>query len=175
MYYLRKLSNLATVSKINKLSSIDDIPSDVLKQELATSGNTLSFWKCNTLDNTDDAIKAILLSGTKIEKCRFIVFDDNMLDRYSIKRDFDEPGKTGYIGFENLHVNLCGLTYKSIGSILTLLQQVVNNQSLTFILERKDVKEKIAEVCAAGLLNEEATDEHLMGDIEKYHLKTIGN
>lgn len=66
MRYVRKLSKKSNLFKIKDTTSNNDIDADVLKQELSTSGNTLSFWKCENSEDLKDAMKAILLSTTGI-------------------------------------------------------------------------------------------------------------
>lgn len=170
MYYIRKLSKLTTIAKIKNSESINEVPADLLKQELPTSSNTLSFWKCESLENTKDAMKAILLSTTGIEKSQFIIFDDDMLDKCGIRRDTSEEGKTGYAGFSNLHVNFCDLTYGKIGQIILMIKDIHNKQELIPSLSKDQVKECIKEVCSAGLLDTAKVDEHLLADIQKYGL-----
>lgn len=170
MYYIRKLSKLSTVTKIKNLSDIMDTPADLLRQEWSTSKNTLSFWKCESLTDTKDTLKAILLSSTGIEKSKFIIFDDIILDKYEIRRDYSEEGKTGYLGYEKLHVNLCELTYGKIGNIISMTKHILNDEQLIIELSRENVKAYIKEVCDAGLINIEKTNDNLLADIEKYRL-----
>ena len=170
MYYIRKLSKPNTVNKLKNMSNIEDAPADLLKQEWPTKGNTLSFWKCESLNNTVDTMKAILLSSTGIEKSRFIILDDNMLDQYGIKRDFSEKGKCGYVGFEGLHVNFCELTYGKIGNIITLTKEILSMDKMVIDLSRDSVKTYIKEVCDAGLIDTEKINESLLADMKKYGL-----
>lgn len=170
MYYLRKLSKPNTVNKLKYMTSIADTPADLLKQEWPTKGNTLSFWKCESLTNTADTMKAILLSATGIEKSRFIILDDNILDKYGIKRDFSEKGKTGYVGFEGLHVNFCELTYGKIGSIISMTREALNMDQMVIDLTRENVKSYIKEVCDAGLVDPEKINDSLLSDMKKYGL-----
>ncbi len=170
MYYIRKLSKPNTVNRLRSMSNIKDAPADLLKQEWPTSRNTLSFWMCESLDNPVDTIKAIVLSATGIERSRFIIIDDDMLDKHEIKRDFSEKGKTGYIGFEGLHVNLCELTYGKIGSIISMTKEALGKEKMVIDLSRDTVKEHIKEVCDAGLIDTEQIHESLLADIKKYGL-----
>ena len=170
MYYIRKLSKPNTVNKLKYMPNIGNTPADLLKQEWPTKGNTLSFWKCESLDNIVDTIKAILLSTTGIEKSRFIILDDDMLDKYSIERDFSKKGKTGYLGFEELHVDFCNLTYEKIGGIIMLTKESLSMEKRVVDLSIDTVKEYIKEVCDAKLINIEEINEDLLKDIKKYKL-----
>lgn len=170
MYYLRKLSKPNTVNKLKNMPNIGNAPADLLKQEWPTKSNTLSFWKCESLDDTVDTMKAILLSATSIEKSRFIILDDDMLDKYGIERDFSKKGKTGYKGFEELHVDFCNLTYEKIGEIIVLTKESLNMEKRVIDLSREKVKEYIKEVCDAKLIDTSQMNEDLFKDIKKYDL-----
>lgn len=168
MFYIRKLSKKSNLFKIKSTETSANIAADVLKQELGTSGNTLSFWKCDNLDTIKDAIKAILLSTTSIETSQFIIVDDELLNKYQIEIDDTNEGITGYKGFENLHVDFCNLTYEKIGFILNMIKEVAEEEKRTPELKKDEVKRYIIEVKQAGLLNLENLRPELRSAIDKY-------
>lgn len=168
MYYIRKLSKKANLFKIQKSASKANIDADVLKQELGTSGNTLSFWKCDSLDKKEDTIKAILLSTTSIEASQFIIVDDQLLRKYHIQTDDSNKGITGYRGYETLHVDFCELTYEKIGMILDMIKEIADEKERTPELKKDEVKKYIMEIIDAGLLNEAVIRPELKKDIDKY-------
>lgn len=168
MFYIRKLSKKSNLYKIKSADTNATIVADVLKQELGTSGNTLSFWKCDSLDATKDAIKAILLSTSSIETSQFIIVDDELLNKYQIETDDTHEGITGYKGFENLHVDFCNLTYEKIGFILNMIKEIAEETNRIPELKKEDVKKYIVEVKEAGLLNQENMRPELLSAINKY-------
>lgn len=170
MFYIRKLSKLSTIDKLEDIDNVEDIPSDMLKQELPTTNNSLSFWKCESLDNSQDTIKAILLSAPRIEKTKLIIFNDDMFQSCNFRLDSSQEGTTGYSGFGYLHVDLCDLTYRKIGQILTLMKQVTNNKEWILELSKDQVKEYIREVCLSESLDKQKVNESLLYDIHKYNL-----
>jgi hypothetical protein len=167
MYYIRKIKN-SNLYKIKECESCEMIAADVLKQECNTTANTLSFWKCDSLTTMQDTIKAILLSTTSIETTQFIIIEDAQLEKFQIEIDFSELGKTGYLGFEKLHVNLCNLTYGKIGALLNIYKESVARTEFVPKLQKSDVKEYIREVKQAGLLNAEMVNPDLLKDINKF-------
>ncbi len=168
MFYIRKLSKKSNLFKIMDATSNSNIEADVLKQELGTTRNTLSFWKCDDITDLKNAMKAILLSTTSIETSQFIVISDEILDKYGIERNYDEKGITGYKGYENLHVNLCNLDYGKIGAILNIIKEISGNKDYIPELKRDDVKKYIMEVKRDGLLDENNIRPELKFAIEKY-------
>lgn len=168
MHYVRKLSKKSNLFKIKSAATNNDIDADVLKQELSTSGNTLSFWKCEKSENLKDAMKAILLSTTSIETSQFIIIEDSVLEKYGIETDDSEKGATGYKGFEDLHVNFCKLNYGQIGILLDVIKEIAVDETNTPELKREDVKNYIIEVREAGLLNEDGLKPELKSAIDRY-------
>lgn len=170
MFYIRKLSKLNTINKIKYANDVNDIPADVLKQEFPTTGNTLSFWKFESFDYLSDSITAILLSGRSIEKSKFIIVDDVLLNKYDLKTDFSEPGKTGYIGFEDTHVNICELTYGKIGNVLKMIKDIIDKDDYIREYNKDEIKQLIEIASVEGKIDFESLDEHLASDLSKYNL-----
>lgn len=168
MYYVRKLSNVPNLEKIRNSDNVGDLAADIVKQELGTTGNTLSFWKCDDLDNLCDTIKAILLSTTGIKTAQFFIVSDSVIEKYGFIMDDSQPGSTGYKGFEKLHTNMIELTYSKLGLILQMLQEVFKDPENTPKLDKGKVKSYIREVKKAGLLNDNALQEQLKKEIDRY-------
>lgn len=167
MFYVRKLSKKSNLFKIRDVS-LEKVEADVLKQELGTSRNTLSFWKCDDMSQLSDTIKAIILSTTSIETSQFIIVDDELLNKYGITIDETELGVTGYKGFEKLHVNLCDLNYEKIGNVLNMIREVSFDKTRIPELKREQVKTYIIEVRKNGLLDEDAIRPELKDAIDRY-------
>ena len=168
MYYIRKLSNNSNLSKIKNTDNVASLDSDILKQELATTGNALSFWKCEDLENQKDTMIAILLSGSHIKVSQFFILDDDMISKYGLELDDSKPGKTGYKGFQNLHVDIKSLTYRKIGIVLEMMQEAFQNEELTPKLGRLEIKQYLKEVKEAGLLDETQLDDNMKKAIANY-------
>lgn len=168
MYYVRKLSNNPNLLKIKNTTNIDDLEADILKQELGTTANKLSFWKCERREELVDTMKAILLSTTAIKSSQFYILTDDILEKYGLRMDDSEEGLTGYKGHEHLHVNMIGLNYYKIGLVLKMLNEVFQKSTYTPKIDKQTAKEYIMEVHQAGLLNIESVQESLRKDIIKY-------
>lgn len=168
MYYVRKMSNNPNYEKVKSTPDIGDMAADILKQELGTTNNTLSFWKCDSLDQNKDALKAILLSTTSIKTSQFYFLSDEIIEKYNLTMDDTEEGKTGYRGYEKLHVNMIDLNYSKIGRVLQMLYEVFNHPELTLKLHKAEIKKYIQEVAGDGLLNTDEIDDKLKHEIQKF-------
>ena len=172
MYYLRKLSSLSTPNKIKCAGCVADVPADLLKQELPTKYNTLSFWKFESFDCICDSIIAAILAGTSIGKTKFIIADDSLMDEYNLKCDYSELGETGYIGYDNMHVNVCELTYGKIGDVLRMMKAIIEKEEYLYELQKDDVKRLIKQAYTEGKVNQEKMHDQLVSDIVKYGLNS---
>lgn len=171
MYYVRKLSRRNSLNKIKCATSIEDIPADVLRLEMSTKENSLSFWKCDSLDeNLRDTIMAILFSTTSIDVSQFIIFSDELLRKYDIKINDDKAGQTGYKTPINLHVDFCELTYQKIGDILSMIKEILTSNALIPVLYKEEVKSYIRDGYASDCVDETMIREELLNDIKKYNL-----
>ena len=171
MYYLRKLSKLSTRDKLLTANKVEEIPADILKQEIPTTNNTLSVWGFETIDKKMDAVRAAILSSTGISKTDFIVFDDDLLKSSNILIDGTEMGQTGYLGFGNLHVNLCKLDYAAIGRVLEVMREVFTKEKYNeyyFQMSRAEVKTCIIDVYNEGLIDTQNINSQLLDDINKF-------
>ena len=128
------------------MQCVFEIESDILRQEFGTYGNTLSFWKCNDINDTIDAIKAILLSTSAIDDSRFIIIDQSIVSRYGLTMDDKVIGTTGYRGFENLHIDMTCLTYGKMGTVIKMLHEVVTDEQYTPIYRKDEIELFIKEV-----------------------------
>lgn len=166
MYYVRKMSKDKNYSRIKYTSNIDELGSDILKQEFSTQSNTLSFWKCENMENIETTIKAILLSSNKIEKCKMIIISSEIIEKYGLEVE-ENNGHTGYIGRENLHIDIKNLTYKKIGDMLRIYKDISANDTYSKDYTKEDVKRLIKEVYYESKLNFDILDKSFARDIKK--------
>lgn len=169
MYYVRKLSKPSSLYKIQTLEDIKTIYADFLGQDMRTTENTLSVWRSETLNpsDLDNAIKAALLTSSQVNATQFIILDSEELASANIITSNEKPGTTAYKGLENLHTDLCGLTYEKIGALLQLYKKVSANPERTPKIEKKRFKEIIVEANSLGVLDATVLQEHMQKEIAK--------
>ena len=167
--YVRKLSKTSSLYKIKELDDVKNLCSDFLGQEMRTSENTLSVWRSATLEGEDlnDAITAALLASSQVTTSQFLIIDSDALRDADIQTDDSQLGKTAYIGFENLHTNLCDLTYEKIGRLLQIYLRACNDESRTPKIEKDVFKKIILETNAKGVLNFTELQEHMQKAVQQ--------
>lgn len=166
MYYVRKMNKDQNYNRIKYTENIEELESDVLKQELSTQSNTLSFWKCENIENLETTVKAILLSSNKIEKCKVIFIDSKIIEQYGLEVK-ESRGKTGYLGHESLHIDIANLTYKKIGDMVRVYKDIFNESECSKDYKKDDVKKLIREVYDEKKLNFDILDKSFVRDIKK--------
>ena len=154
------MSKPTSLYKIKDAKDIATVPADFLGQELRTSQNTLSVWRCENMDDIgyQNAIKAALFASSDIIATQFIVLDSEMLKAAGIKTQ-DVEGKTSYAGLSELHTDLCELTYEKIGILLQIYQKASNLQGRIPKIEKKDFQDFVIEAHQNKLLDESGMDD----------------
>lgn len=168
VYYVRKLSKPANLYKIKESSDISQIPADFLGQEMRTQGNTLSVWRCGSIDEVgmSDAIKAALFVSTGIEATQFLILDSDMLSEAGIEVK-DVTGKTAYKGLNELHSDLCELTYEKIGVLLNLYHRTSLIEGRMPKIEKAEFQKIALEAYNTDCLDEDEMNEKLLKAIHK--------
>jgi hypothetical protein len=148
---------------------IQTICADFLGQDMRTTNNTLSVWRSETLNpsDLDNAIKAALLTCSQVNATQFIILDSEALSRADISTSDEQPGKTAYKGLENLHTDLCELTYEKIGTLLQLYQDASSQSDRIPKIEKKRFKEIIVEAHSLGALDISVLQDHMQKEVAK--------
>ena len=144
---------------------------------MRTTENTLSVWRSETLNpsDLDNAIKAALLTSSQVNATQFIILDSEELQKANILTSDEKPGKTAYKGLENLHTDLCELTYEKIGTLLQLYQDVSNKPERTPKIEKPKFKEIIVEANDLGVLDTSVLQDHMQREIDKILKKSAAS
>lgn len=167
MYYVRKLSRPAVLQKLQNISDVNELYADFLGQDMRTSDNQLSVWRSETLEgpDIDRAINAALLACSQINVCQFLIIDSDALSSAEIRTDDTQPGITGYMGLENLHTNLCDLTYEKIGKLVQIYREICQDETRTLKVDKGVFKEVIHKAKEEGALNISILTGHMKKEV----------
>lgn len=161
MYYVRKLSKPSNLQKVKTATDLGTIPADFIGQEMRTSDNTLSVWRCESIDKDGiaDAIKAALFVSSDICATQFIILDSDMLNKAGIKI-CDTEGSTAYRGLNHLHTDLCELTYEKLGTLLDLYQKTSQLANRTPKIEKEQFQKIALNALQDNCLDESKLTDH---------------
>lgn len=172
MKYLRKISNNASIEKINESLGVGSIPADILKHELRTTQNTLSLWKFDgSSDSLDKALKSALLADNSLDVKRYIILTDDILRENGLEVK-ESINKTGYIFGESLHCDIVNLNYEKIGFVLKIYKDIISKKAINenehiLKINRLKIKELVMSVIENKELNKENLQEGMNEKIEK--------
>lgn len=168
MFYVRKLAKPPNLQKIQTTTEITIVPADFVGQEMRTSQNTLSVWRCESLDEAGrhDAIVAALFASSEIVATQFIILDSEMLEAAGIKT-CDSEGITAYKGLNHLHTDLCELTYEKIGKLLSLYHEASCIKDRTPKIEKKEFQQIALDAYRSNCLDESIMQDHFQKAIQK--------
>ena len=80
-YLVRKLNKRDNIVSIGQATSIQNMVADAVTGEFRTKNGCLSTWRIEKLDALNEAILAIVVTSSKIERMDFIVIDTMFLDQ----------------------------------------------------------------------------------------------
>ena len=84
-YLVRKLNKRENVDLIGNTKDIDNMFADAATAEFRTKNGTLSTWLIDGVDQLDEAVLAIVVTSTKIERMDFIIINTDYLDEQKLE------------------------------------------------------------------------------------------
>lgn len=117
-YYVRKISRAKWP---DNNCDINVLPADAIS-DLRTTGNSLSFWRIDSLCDLDKAALALAASSKsdRIENISLIWIDEEEIIRDGLSTE-SSAGDTIVEDLASLHRDCVGLTYASLGSLSSMI------------------------------------------------------
>lgn len=100
----------------NDIISSEDISADAITNCMKTTLNTLSTWEVSEEDYIPDAVLAIVSSYEHLDMVDVVCLKRNSLESSGLKLESTE-GQTPVRDLVNNHIDICGLTYQSLGIV----------------------------------------------------------
>ncbi len=156
-YLARRLKKLTYwPSDQDQYSNNELISADAITRDLTTSGDEISWWKIDNLEDAEDvglSFVSKLDEGTGIIYIVMIPFDD-ISSKLNIKNT-PEHGETAVIGMEQNHYDIYNLNYKTLGVLGDLVARQTSNESHRYIASFKVKKliEKLGQFIDEGKVN----------------------
>lgn len=113
-YYVRKITR-AKWSVLNNGAEkiIENYRADAVANDMRTTNDTLSFWRVDSLSETDlePVIVINSLLGDTINKIELLCIPEEMLTDFSFEQ---QDGDTVVINYKHLHFNMVKMTIKTL-------------------------------------------------------------
>ena len=136
--------------------------------DLRTSGDTLSVWKIDNVDDMDTAVLALSASSKteEIENISVVWMDEEDLKNKGINLDDSQKGDTIVIDLRDRHVNLVKLNYSFLGSIALLIMQKLKQDNFKRF-PKTYVRNLLVQAYLAQRISEEACTEKLKQKLQQ--------
>lgn len=143
-YLVRKINSMNKILELKELKILKDVKCDVIKNEFKTTGNCLSTYCIESLDNIQDAILAIALTADHFEKFDIIVLEEDQCSKFAINHKKTSPGcEVPINNLNSEHHDIIDLTYGKIEDVLASYRETANKEDYNNWIKR----------CNRGMLN----------------------
>lgn len=108
-----------------------DISADAITNCMKTTGNTLSTWQIsnNVDEEIDEAVLAIVSGHQHLDTIDVVCLNYRSLENQGIQIRLT-PGKTPVKDLVDKHVDISGLTYKSLGVVANEIVQEIKQEKI---------------------------------------------
>ena len=175
-YYVRKIARAKwSLLDPNSKDIIENYRADTIANDLKTTGNTLSFWKSESLD--EDVVEPIVLinslMGDNIKTIDLLFVPDTMMSSYELN---PVDGDTVLEDYRKLHYNLIRL---SVGRLLgsaddVVLKMLSSAEKHPELVRRLKEREQLIMICKwidDGKLNFEKLKAGQKNDVMEFQRK----
>lgn len=169
-YLVRKLNKRTSIDLIANAESAEDMFADAATAEFRTSKGTLSTWIIDDIVDLDDAVLAIVVTSTHVDRMDFIVIDTRLIEENNLKYVQSYAGREIAIpDLQDSHYDIvditipklidCTCVYRKVieqdndegnfivryaeGDIRDLLKKAINDGRIEIDLLTKDVRDCI--------------------------------
>lgn len=142
-----------------------EISADAITADLRTKDNTLSFWKCRTLQDIDDAILALASARKKLDKVDVVWVTTDEVRTASGGRLRSSSGKTPIEDLIERHMDAYSLDYSRLGAVAKLIVAALEKKQYRRSA-KKGVKKLLMEAVVNKRLRLEDVEDRLKSEIE---------
>lgn len=132
-YYVRKITRAKwSIPCDGAEKIIENYRADAIANDMKTTNDTLSFWKIDSLSETDMEPVIVInsLLGDNINKIELLCVPEHMVTKFSFEQ---KDGDTVVFNYRKIHYNLTKMTVKTLFDfakdvVLTILHNEEQNQ-----------------------------------------------
>lgn len=169
-FYIRKISPAKWPQK-GEATAICDIRADAITGDIRTTGDTISLWRIDTLEELNQAVLALASGGDKVVTYNVLTIPEETLLKYGFTLAKTD-GNTPVEGLVKTHRDVVGVNYGSLGKFAQLIIETINADKLCTVT-KKQVKSLIIKAYKNGEINWEKLKERMREEIEEALKKEI--
>jgi len=141
----------------NDTFSVEDVSADAITC-LKTSGNALSAWQVAE-EAIEDAVLAIVSSHQHLDTIDVVCLDPLSLESNGIRLQ-STPGSTPLKDIIGQHIDICDLTYRTLGTIAEQIVHVLK-EGKVLRYTKGNIKKLLYDAINQGRLQKDDLDESL--------------
>ena len=163
MFLARKISRAKWDAKEGL--SKGEISADAVTADLRTRENKLSFWRCGSETEVEDAALAIAAASDRVDKIDIVWVDEDELktDGQILK---NTKGRTHVTELIDRHVDICRLDYVRLGKVAHRVMTAIKNKQCTRLNKRR-VTEILVAAVEQGRVNLDGLQEGVQKEVNK--------
>lgn len=150
----------------------DRLPADCFF-DIKTNKNTLSLWKIDNVDNTDDLYRFAVISvlgKNSLQKVTYVLIDENELSNSGLTVQCDNPG-CGYISNNNQsfldhHFDIVCIDHEDFIKIANIIINKIDKNEQD-IISVKDVNSAAQKLCDEGIVLKEKLQKSMQDYLAK--------
>ena len=165
MFLARKISRAKWDAKEGL--SKGEISADAVTADLRTRENKLSFWRCGSETEVEDAALAIAAAGERVDKLDIVWIDEGELQTDGQTLE-NTKGRTHVTELIDHHVDICRLDYVRLGNVA--------HHVITAIEEDRYIrlsKGRVAKILVAAVRQGRVDLNDLEEDVQKQVRKSL--
>ena len=136
----------------NDILSGNDVSADAITNCMRTNQNALSTWQVNNENEIKEAVLAIVASHQHLDTIDIVFLDHDYLKKIGINLR-STPGDTPVKELINNHIDICELTYNSLGVIAKNIVQAIKDDKKKRVTKR-ELKTILSQAIESGRLVE---------------------
>lgn len=152
-----------------------EIAADAVTVDLRTTGNTLSFWTCESVEDArlKEVVLALAANGDRIDKFDIAWLAEETIRAAGIKLTVTD-GATPVVRLVKRHMDIERIDLVRLGKVATLIHAAISEGSHKR-LTKAEVQQVLVAAVQAGDLRIEDLKEGLRGELNKALEKTSAN
>ena len=114
-YLVRKLNKRESMDIIGAATNIQDMFADAATTEFRTKNGTLSTWRIDDISELDEAILAIVVTSSKVERMDFVIINTDYLDENNLKYNQSYAGQDIAVpDLQDTHYDIINITIPNL-------------------------------------------------------------
>lgn len=137
----------------NDILGGEDVSADAITNCMKTRGNTLSTWEVSEEENIEEAVLAMVSAHQHLDTIDVVCLNPGFLQNQGIRLQTN-CGNTPVKDLVDRHVDICDLTYSSLGTVAQKIVEGISNGKV-FRYTKGSIKKLLKSAINVGLLQRE--------------------